>query len=283
MDSKYIDITLKSQNKTLEIGQKHILQLKEAEGLETVETEHSMSDNIQWQGSTIDHKHISYRSIDLTLLDQDVKNAETIRQQVMAFFNPNSAGTLTIDYSGFEREIAYVVKSFKEKDRNLWEPFECMVVLVCEDPYYKSIITESSEISTWIGGLKFPFKLPFHLKRRGEPRVNIVNSGHVETPVQIIFKGPAYNPTVRLLQTGEYIRVKRELTSDDTLYIDTTFGVNSVEIERDGVRENAFSAIDWRSDFFQLRVGDNLVEYTTENQLVPQSVDIRFRERYLGA
>ena len=73
MDSKYIDITLKSQNKTLEIGQKHILQLKEAEGLETVETEHSMSDNIQWQGSTIDHKHISYRSIDLTLLDQDVK------------------------------------------------------------------------------------------------------------------------------------------------------------------------------------------------------------------
>lgn len=183
----------------------------------------------------------------------------------------------------FEREIAYVVKSFKEKDRNLYEPLKMHVELVCPEPFFKTITESNTEISTWIGGLKLPFKLPFHLKRRGEPRVNIINSGHVETPVQIIFKGPAYNPTVKLLQTGEYIRVKRELTSDDTLYIDTTFGVNSVEIERDGVRENAFSAIDWRSDFFQLRVGDNLVEYTTENQLVPQSVEIRFRERYLGA
>ncbi len=166
--------------------------------------------------------------------------------------------------------------------RRRGESSKCEVNLTANDPMLYNQEESFTQLATWVDGLKFPFKLPFHLRRRGESKINIYNDGHETTPVQIIVKGPAYKPTVRLIQTGEYIQVKRELTSDDTLYIDTTFGVNSVEIERDGVRENSFSSIDWKSDFFQLQPGDNMVEYTTENDLVPQLVEVRYKERFLG-
>ena len=82
--------------------------------------------------------------------------------------------------------------------------------------------------------------------------------------------------------TGEFIKVERTLTTDDTLYITTEFGNKKVEIERNGVRNNAFNYIDLDSTFFQLKVGDNMIEYTTDNDLEPQSVEIRYRNRYLG-
>lgn len=86
------------------------------------------------------------------------------------------------------------------------------------------------KISTWVGGWKWKFKLPFRMKQRGEPRKNIINEGHVETPVEIEFHGPAVNPQILNLITGEFIRIERELTSDDILYINTAFGEKKVEI-----------------------------------------------------
>ena len=100
--------------------------------------------------------------------------------------------------------------------------------------------------------------------------------------MEIIFKGPAVNPSVINNKTEEFIKVERTLTSDDTLYITTGFGNKKVEIERNGIRENAFHYIDIDSTFFQLKPGDNMIEYTTENNLDPQSVEIRYRSRYLG-
>ncbi|KXA13728.1 phage distal tail protein, partial [Clostridium perfringens] len=137
-------------------------------------------------------------------------------------------------------------------------------------------------ISTWVGGWKFKFKLPFSFKKRGKSQKNVYNDGHIETPVEIIFKGPALNPSITNSTTGEFIKVDRELTTDDILYIKTNFGEKKVEIERNGIRENAFHYIDLDSTFFNLELGDNLIEYRTENDLEPQSVEIRYRNRYIG-
>ena len=48
------------------------------------------------------------------------------------------------------------------------------------------------------------------------------------------------------------------------------------------MRQNAFHYIDLDSTFFQLQPGDNMIEYTTDNELEPQSVEIRYRNRYIG-
>ena len=78
------------------------------------------------------------------------------------------------------------------------------------------------------------------------------------------------------------IRIRQSLTSDDTLYINTAFGKKTVEIERNGVREDAFDYIDLASEFFSLQVGENVIRYESENGLDPQSVEIRYCNRYIG-
>lgn len=70
--------------------------------------------------------------------------------------------------------------------------------------------------------------------------MNIVNDGHVETPIEVEFHGPAENPRVTNLTTGEYVQVNRTLTSDDVLFINTAFRNKIVEIERNGIREVQF-------------------------------------------
>lgn len=56
----------------------------------------------------------------------------------------------------------------------------------------------------------------------------------------------------------------------------------TVEIERNGVREDAFDYIDLASEFFSLQVGENVIRYESENGLDPQSVEIRYCNRYIG-
>lgn len=83
------------------------------------------------------------------------------------------------------------------------------------------------------------------MKRRGDPRVNIVNDGHVETPIEVEFHGPAENPRVTNLTTGEYVQVNRTLTSDDVLFINTAFRNKIVEIERNGIRRMRLIISTW--------------------------------------
>ena len=45
---------------------------------------------------------------------------------------------------------------------------------------------------------------------------------------------------------------------------------------------DAFDYIDLQSVFFSLQVGDNMLEYTSENGLDPQSVEVRYKNRYIG-
>ena len=284
----YDDLSLQFTNlmtgESLQISRKNDIKLIEMpEGLEGCEYEQGLKERNGYDGSDYQYSRVPARDIALDIGCSVVSRVKEYRDKIIRVLNPKADGRLIVTYFDSVKAITYRIESVKDNTEGIRNPLNMHIELSCSEPFFETVETSFIEISTWIGGLKFPFKLPFHLKRRGEPRVNIVNNVHVETPAQIIFKGPAYHPTIKLLQTGEYITVKRELTSDDTLYIDTTVGIDSVEIEHNGVREDAFSAIAWQSDFFQLRVGDNLVEYTTENQLVPQSVEIRFRERYLGA
>lgn len=47
-------------------------------------------------------------------------------------------------------------------------------------------------------------------------------------------------------------------------------------------RTDAFDYIDLSSRFFSLQVGDNVIEYASENGLAPQNVEIYYKNRYLG-
>lgn len=269
-------------------GERIVLQeplfgIVDYEGLESTDYELEVLKNINHIGGKMKKKKILPRpiTIEFDYLENDEKKSQ-MRQTLIRFFSPFRSGNLTIDYMGIVRTIQYEVSGFKISSKNIYEGLSCLLELSCMDPLFQDVIENGEQISTWIGGWKWKFKLPFRMKQRGEPQKNIINEGDVETPIEIEFHGPAVNPKIINHSTGEFIRIKKEITSDEVLYINTAFGKKRVEIIRNGTREDAFDYIDLDSRFFSLRPGDNVIEYQSENGLAPQSVQIYYYNRYLG-
>ncbi|MDU8964607.1 phage tail family protein [Clostridium tertium] len=274
-----------SENEIIELGNKKPILLEKIEGLSSVKNNIHSTKNISSDGAIISNESLDVKdiSIQFCIVSNDILENEQIRAEVLRIFNPKKSGKIIYINSLFEREIDIRIENSPKFSKSLKGKIQrCVIDFIAPIPYLYDIYFSGEEISTWIGGWKFKFKLPFRFKQRGESKKNIVNEGHVETPVEIIFKGPALNPCVINNRTGEFIKVTRELTSDDILYITTEYGNKKVEIENNGVRTNAFNYIDLDSTFFQLKTGDNMIEYTTDNNLEPQSVEIRYRNRYLG-
>lgn len=252
-------------------------------GLEATDYDLEKTVNTNYIGERLKRKKILSRLISISadwLGQDDEKSAK--RQELIAFFSPFSSGTLTVNYMGVERTIEYEVEAFKINTVNLHETLDFQADLICMDPMFQDVLQTGDSIATWIRGWKWKFTLPFKMKERGEPQKNIINTGHVETPVEIYFHGPAVNPSIKNITTGETIRIIRELTTDDVLYINTGFRQKKVEIIRNGTRTDAFDYIDLSSHFFSLQVGDNVIEYASENGLAPQNVEIYYKNRYLG-
>lgn len=249
-----------------------------SQGLYGLNNEIITTRGINQDGLTVSRFNTESRNIVITCaIKSDVINN---KRDALIAINPKLKGNLIYSFKNDIRYIECIVEKSPDFSSDRISKFQ--ISLICPNPYWKNNLIVGDQIATWIGGWKFKFKLPFRFKQKGESKKDIYNSGHVETPVEVIFKGPALNPCILNNTTGEFIKVIRELTSDDTLYITTEYGNKKVEIERNGIRTNAFHYIDLDSTFFQLQVGDNMIEYTTDNNLEPQSVEIRYRDRYIG-
>lgn len=191
---------------------------------------------------------------------------------------------LTVEIYGTARAIDYEVKSFAVKNQNIFSRLRCLLYVQCLDPYFQSTEQICEKISTLIGGWKWKFTLPFRMKQYGSLEKAIVNGGHLPTPVEVFFRGPAVNPKISNRRTGQYIRLKRSLTTDDTLYINTEYGNKTVQIRtEDGRIEDGWDYLDLESEFFWLQKGENLIEYSGEDESVrSRGVEVRYRELFFG-
>lgn len=279
IDTKFLTLTLESNGEVLELG-KNEYKLLEVVGLESSDYEVEINEHYNGVGGHVKSIKILPREIYFTADCIDWSGSEEQRQRLIKFFNPKHSGILKVNYCGVERYIRYEVESFKDNRTNLYEQLNFTTYIICPEPYFYEA-EKIEELTTWTGGLNFPLNLPFTLKEKGESIKNIYNDGHDDTAIEVVFKGPAINPKILNSTTGEFIQVNRELTSEDTLYITTSYRNKKVEIERNEIRSNAFNYIDLDSTFFNLKVGDNLIEYSTES-LEPKGVSIKYNNRYLG-
>ncbi|HHX82458.1 MAG TPA: phage tail family protein [Pseudomonadaceae bacterium] len=221
-------------------------------------------------------------SIELTVLGADEAETYARRRKLVQVLNPKlGAGVLRYEVGGIVREIEAVpeLAPVFPPDRvhgDVMQPG--LLQLLCPSPFWMEAYTESEEIVTWIGGLRFPWRLPSRFAMKGPKIINIVNQGDVETPVRIEFRGPATNPRVTNQTSGEYIQVNRELLHGDLLVIATDFGAKRVEING----QNVFNWIDLGSTFWQLQVGDNVIEYSSDDPVEAATVSISYRTRYVG-
>lgn len=250
------------------------------EGLEASDYEIIAEKNVNAEGERVKKKRILSRQI-MVEFDYLYDEYADIRRKLISFFSPYSSGRLTVTYLGATRMIDYEVSSFKCKNKHPSERLSCLVYVKCPDPSFKSTNTFCVPIMTLVGGWKWPFTLPFRLKQYGLTKQNIYNNGHMETPVEIYFRGPAVAPKVINHRTGTYIQIERDLTADETLYISTMYRAITVEIIRGNEREDAWDYLENGSDFFRLMPGDNMIEYNS-GSVRSKGVEIYYQERYLG-
>lgn len=254
--------------------------ISDYDGILSAQNQINMTENIGIYGSRVTSRKMPYRDISVDFARYGRKNRAEARETAIRFFSVIS-GILTVTYLDRARSINYEVCSLVQSSKNVWDEFSAHLEITCPDPIFRSPKIESKQISTWVGGWKWPFSFPFRMRSRGEPRIVIINNGHIDAPVEIEFHGPASEPVVRNVTTGEQIHIKGDVTEDEILYINTE--KNTVEIEKNGICSDAMQRFDYfTSTFFRLQAGDNVIEYETENESVPQRVVINYQERYLG-
>lgn len=252
------------------------------DGLESSDYKLDTAENVNADGEQLKSKKVLSRQIMVEFDYMEYKDLSKMRQKLIRFFTPYSPGLLIVSYLGVTRQIEYEVSSFKISSRNVSDQLSCLLYVQCMEPSFKTARMGES-IMTLTGGFRFPLKLPFHLKQFGPLKKNIYNNGHMPTPIEIYFRGPAVNPKVVNHRTGEYLRVKRTLTANETMYINTAFRKKTVVIIEGDKREDAWDYLDLSSSFFWLQEGDNLIEFSSNVEAKrTKGVEIYYQERYLG-
>lgn len=253
------------------------------DGLECSDYEIKVNSNTNHMGERVIQKDLRMREI---MIDFDYlrwSEVSEMRQKLLRFFHLFRPGVLTVNYLGVERKIPYEVSSFKVNSKNIHEELSCVLYLKCAGALFYDVDITKIPVTTLIGGWKWKFSLPFKMRQFGPLKKNVYNDGHVQTPVEIHLKGPAQYPKLINHRTGEWIRVKRVLEEGETLYINTAFRQKTVEIISGNQKEDAWDYLDTGSSFFWLQVGDNMIEYVGQDDLLKsKGAEIYYSNMYMG-
>ena len=110
------------------------------------------------------------------------------------------------------------------------------------------------------------------------PSKTAYNSGQVEAPIVIEIKGACVNPVITNETTGEYISFNNlVMTANQRLIIDTTFGQKKVEL--DGY--NVFNKLNYASTFFNLEIGENVIDFSDETGTPDATVSFIYKNLYV--
>lgn len=225
-------------------------------------------------------------NIEATIIADDRTERDTFKRLIDEVLNPLDTLTIKYDNENVSREIQCSAEEtptystdFKNNNDfilNFNISFECF------NPFWLDQKENILNVETWEGGFEFEFQLSeegIEFARKGPNEVEINNQGNVEAPLEIYFKGPALNPSIKL-NDNKFIKVDRSLQDDEILYIKTSFDDKKVQIIKNNVQEQAYHYININSTFFDLPTGINKLSYSTDGDYLPQQVIIKYKTHY---
>ncbi|WP_017728488.1 phage tail family protein [Halalkalibacterium ligniniphilum] len=224
-------------------------------------------------------------SLELKIKGADYNEVVRNRNRMSSVMNPKlGLGKLKVETDEITKYIDCIADSvpyYPSGSRNRgvnWQ--RALVSLRCPDPYWKS--DDITEQPTFEPLFQFPFEGEFEMGIQRDERI-IINEGDAPAPLRIEFYGPAANPIITNVTTGEFIKVNRTLGEGEYMRIDTTDGRKSVEfVAPDGSVTNVFGWIDLDSTFFKLVMGENHIVYSADSDIQGAIVNISYRKLYAG-
>lgn len=222
-------------------------------------------------------------SIDLRITGKNEADLIKNRRRLTSVINPKlGLGILKVIDAAGERLIKAVPENVPELiggHGNHGPTFQKAVVqLIAPSPYWMSPLID--EEPAFEPKFHFPFSKPFIMGLQRDRRI-IDNDGDAPTPIQVEFFGPATNPRIVNVTTGEYLKINQTLLEGEYMKIDTTPGNKSVHfISEDGSERDVFNWIELGSSFFKLIVGMNDIAYEADSNIQGTVVNIKYHKLY---
>lgn len=214
------------------------------------------------------------RTADLTPFE-----IEEARREITNICNPlNGIVTMKIVLNSgktYNRDITFLAApsfptGFENRNRD-WQ--KVLLSFEANNPFWYEDKTITQTFQQAVPLFEFPFEMsdaaPVEFGTL-IPTKLVENEGQVEAPVMIKIIGSCINPIIENVTTGEMIRFKTlTMDSDDVLEIDTTFGQKKVILNE---VENVFNRLDFSSTFFNLKIGENEIDFRDDTLITPDAV-----------
>lgn len=165
------------------------------------------------------------------------------------------------------------------------------ISIICPFPYFQSLTQEITDSSNTTALFEFPFSInaddPIPISEIIPTDSFVVaNSSDGETgcEIDIIFNEDVSDVEIRNVTTGDDFVLHYSFEEGDEVVINTVKGQKSIQLIRDGVISNLFSAMQMGSKFIQLQSGSNVIQFTADDVVNSSAVVLLFRlyETYRG-
>lgn len=161
-----------------------------------------------------------------------------------------------------------------------------MINGICANPCFTELDAKTVPLANWVANFRFPltiasnkaavmgYKLPSQMKK-------IENDGETDVGMIIRIKSTVddvQNPYIKNLFTGEKLLLNCTMAEGEKIEINTNYGEKS--IIQNGTTDY-FYKVDLDSDFLQLHVGENYLEYGADSNKEHLEIEIEFSPQYL--
>ena len=239
-------------------------------------------------GQTLQNVNIDPRFVvvEAAIIGSQYNTIDEIKKQIDHIINPKDEILIRTLKNGEYREInGYpdgTVQYSTDYQTSNDHLLSFKIEFQCFDPYFRDKNGDNIKIETWIPQFKlFTFRAGgIKMGVQGPKQIEINNEGDIDTPIEFLFYGPALNPKI-ILNGDKFIKINKQIVTGDLLYIYSDYENIKVEIQNGGVvTESGYGYIDIDSDFFLLEQGKNIISYSTEGDNIPQTVFIKYKNRY---
>jgi hypothetical protein len=216
----------------------------------------------------------------------DLEKINIARRTLQNVLNPNlGIGEIAYTYNSGTKKIGAKCVACTFANRNMPEPWQRFLIqFECPDPYFRSTTTDSTSVGLVEYLTSFPVEWSDNFQYSTVSSISsrtVTNNGDVPEPIIATVYGPAINPTLINETTGKFIHLVTTIGAGDQIAISTAFGAKSVTLNY-GTDRNGMKYLDPQSTFFQLEVGDNLLNVYDDSGFYELRCDIAKTDLFIG-
>lgn len=254
------------------------------EGLTPPQANINTAINANFDGSVFRNSRLTDRNIVITLAIEG--NAEANRIELYRYIKAKKQ--CTIYYRNGRRDVS-IVGYVESLNVGIFEQKEiAQVSILCPKPYFADVVQTILDMSATSAMFEFPFSMPdegIEFSTLTVATESIVqNLGDVETGAVIIFHatGPASNPAIYNVDTGESFKVNISMSAGDLVIINTIKGEKGVTSVINGVTTNIINNVEMGSTWLQFESGANTMLYNADSSPENLQCYITFNNLYEG-